>query len=363
MLRRELVSGLVLVILFSISREASAIVLADFADYSLRSASNQILLPGRLYTPPEAQVPNAAPRPLIINLAGSGGNGTDNLTQLYFLTDEMLGQAEQRGAFIYAPQTASSWSTTTVTSQVMTMIDRAITTLNADTNRIYIMGYSLGSYGTWTMLSRYDGRFAAAVPVSGGVPASDFVAARLIDTPIFAFHARDDPSASVSATRSVISSILAADHQAIPTYLPSNDTRDFMISNPSLPIHQAFSAEAHQFANVTDFFISDPRMDLLYYERATGGHVGVLAAYNTPEVYDWMFVHTTAVPEPSACVFLLTGGIAAATTTSRRYTRQRIFYGEAKKHILVGALHSIFLHRHSIRNHGMTAAVRNTRGC
>ena len=39
-------------------------------------------------------------------------------------------------------------------------------------------------------------------------------------------------------------------------------------------------------------------MDLLYYERATGGHLGVLNAYNTPEVYDWMFSHTTAVPEP-----------------------------------------------------------------
>jgi predicted peptidase len=141
-------------------RHASAINVADFADYSLRSANNQVLLPGRLFTPPEAQLPNAAPRPLIINLAGSGGNGTDNSIQLNFITEVMMAQAQQRGAFIYAPQTVSSWSTTTVTSQVMTMIDRAINTLNADTNRIYIMGYSLGSYGTWTMLSRYDGRFS-----------------------------------------------------------------------------------------------------------------------------------------------------------------------------------------------------------
>src|SRR5690242_11707538 len=190
-------------------RDASAINPADFADYSLRDVNNQVLLPGRLFTPPEAQLPGAAPRPLIINLAGSGGNGTDNSIQLNFITEVMMAQAQQRGAFIYAPQTANSWSTTTVTSQVMTMIDRAITTLNADTNRIYIMGYSLGSYGTWTMLSRYDGRFAAAVPISGGVPASDFVPARLIDTPIFAFHSRDDTSALVSATRSLITNILA----------------------------------------------------------------------------------------------------------------------------------------------------------
>src|SRR6476659_7724138 len=104
-------------------RQASALKAADgadFADYSFRNASNQVLLPGRLFTPPEAQLPGAEPRPLIINLAGSGGNGTDNSIQLNFITEVMMAQAQQRGAFIYAPQTISSWSTTTVTSQVMT---------------------------------------------------------------------------------------------------------------------------------------------------------------------------------------------------------------------------------------------------
>ena len=312
--------GLLVATVIGPSRLRAASV-TDFSDFSLRNGLNQVLLPGRLYTPPEAQLPGAAPRPLIINLAGSGGNGTDNSIQLGFISDVMMAQAQQRGAFIYAPQTVSSWSTTTVTSQVMTMIDRAISTLNADTHRIYIMGYSLGSYGTWTMLSRYDGRFAAAVPISGGSPASDFVPARLIDTPIFAFHARDDAAASVFATRSIINSIFSADGQAIPTYLASSDPRDFVIGNPSLPVHQILLAEAHQFPNITDFLISDPRMDFLYYETATGGHTGVLAAYNTPEVYDWMFSHTTAVPESSACALILIGGISAAMTSQRRHTR------------------------------------------
>src|SRR4029078_9638562 len=89
-------------------RESFALTINDFADYSLRNASNQVLLPGRLYTPPEAQLPGAAPRPLIINLAGGGGNGTDNTIQLNFITDVMASEAQQRGAFIYAPQTVSS---------------------------------------------------------------------------------------------------------------------------------------------------------------------------------------------------------------------------------------------------------------
>jgi dienelactone hydrolase len=322
MMRQRVMLGLCLSLCaFGWAGPVWALTANDFVDYSLRNGRNQVLLPGRLYVPPESQVPDAAPRPLIINLAGSGGNGTDNTIQLEFLSNVMIDEATQRGAFIYAPQTASSWSTTTVTSEVMTMIDRAINTLNADTHRIYIMGYSLGSYGTWTMLSRYDGRFAAAVPVSGGTPASDFVAARLIDTPIFAFHARDDATASVIATRNVINSILAADGQPLPAY-PGRDTRDYMLDNPSLPLHQMFSAEAHQFANVAEFFISDPRMDLLYYELATGGHTGALGAYNVPEVYDWLFSHTTAVPEPATVGILM---MTACWGIAGRFERARGF--------------------------------------
>jgi predicted peptidase len=303
-------------------RHASAINVDEFADYSLRNARNQILLPGRLFTPPEAQVPNAAPRPLIINLHGSGGNGTDNSIQLGFISDMMVDEAKQHGAFIYAPQATSTWSSTTITSEVMTMIDRAISTLNADTHRIYITGYSQGSHGTWTMLSRYDGRFAAAVPISGGTVQSDFVAARLINTPIFAFHARDDETAPVTATRNIINGILAADHQPIPTYLPSGDTGDFLLTNSSLPWHQVLAAEAQSFPNISECFITDPKMDFLYFEGGTGGHTGMLAALSFPEMYDWMFSHTTAVPEPSAIGMLMMAvwGICAG-----RFERARSF--------------------------------------
>ena len=307
-------------------RHTSAINVADFADYSLRNASNQILLRGRLFTPPESQVPGAAPRPLIINLHGSGGNGTDNSTQLGFISDMMVDEAKQHGAFIYAPQATSTWSSTTITSQVMTMIDRAISTLNADTHRIYITGYSQGSHGTWTLLSRYDGRFAAAVPISGGTVQSDFVPSRLIDTPIFAFQARDDVTTPVTQMRNVINRILAADHQPAPAYLSSTDTRDFLMTNSSLPWHQAFSTELQQYPEIAQFFITDPKMDYVYFEGATGGHTGMLWALSTPEVYDWMFSHTTAVPEPNTTICVMTAMFLSASSQQvrRRLISRRV---------------------------------------
>ncbi len=40
--------------------------------------------------------------------------------------------------------------------------------LQVDSTRLYIMGYSMGAYCTWSILSQYPSLFAAAVPISGG---------------------------------------------------------------------------------------------------------------------------------------------------------------------------------------------------
>ena len=51
---------------------AAAANVADFIDFSLRNASNQVVLPGRLYVPPEASN-TAVPRPFILFLHGGRG--------------------------------------------------------------------------------------------------------------------------------------------------------------------------------------------------------------------------------------------------------------------------------------------------
>lgn len=300
-----------------VPHHASAVDIADFSDYSLRNASNQVLLPGRLFIPPESQLPGAAPRPLMIFLHGSGANGTNNLAQLAQVTDLMIAEAKDRGAFLYVPQATSTWSSQVITNEVMTMVDRAISTLNADTNRVYLTGYSLGSYGTWTMLSRYDGRFAAAIPLSGGIAASDFVASRLVDTPIFAIHSRDDPTTSVGATRSILNGILTAAHEPLPTYLAANNPSTFVLSNSTIPYHTDFRKFIHDGENSVDFLVTNPKLDLLYYEPQLGGHI-TLGAFNSPLLYDWMFAHSLAVPEPSGLTVLLICCVAATMLRCRK---------------------------------------------
>lgn len=189
------------------------------------------------------------------------------------------------------PQTSSNWSGDTTTGRVMTMIDRALAEQNVDGNRLYVTGLSNGGGGTWNMLSRYDGRFAAAVPICGVSPAGDFAPSRLIDDSIVAFHARDDNIVSVSTTRTALNRILDAASEARPTYPSSSDP----------PV----------------FTFASQQMDLYYFELATGGHGIWPGVYSFPPLYDWMFAHSLAVPEPSMIALTTVLGLCSATLNNR----------------------------------------------
>jgi predicted esterase len=286
---------------------AVAANVSDFADFSLLDSRGNVLLPGRLYVPPEAASDPTKPRPLMVFLHGGGADGRDNVGQLAALSDQMVTQAKQRGAFLYVPQTSDNWNSTTTTGRVKTMIDRAVAQMNADATKLYVTGYSNGGGGTWDMLSRYPNQFAAAIELSGVSAAPDFVATHLANTPIFALHARDDTTAPVAGSRNVINGILAADHLTVPTYPPLGNTSTFFIYNPSIAIDSAFAPLVHQQGSTVDFFLSDPKLDLIYVESPAGGHTGFLGALNAPQPYEWLFAHSLSVPEPGTPVLGITG--------------------------------------------------------
>jgi predicted peptidase len=267
---------------------------ADFADFSLKSGASTIL-PGRLYVPPEASLPGAE-RPFILFLHGAGEAGTNNSAQVNGNIDNLLAAAKLRGAYLYAPQSTGAWSSTTLTSNVMTMINRALGEQHVDADRLYVTGLSNGGGGTWNMLNRYPDAFAAAIPICGVAPASDFVASRLVNEPIAAFHARNDPTVSVATSRNVLNNILTQAHESLPAYPSTRDTTTTFV----------FSAASH---------------DLNYVEFPTGGHGIWPVVYGTPEVYDWLFAHTLAVPEPSA--MLIAAVAMIGLIHSRRRTQRK----------------------------------------
>jgi len=302
------------------ARIGPAANVTDFIDFSLRNGSNQVILPGRLYVPPEASNP-AEPRPLILFFHGAGESGTDNTSQVNVNIDNLLAEAKRRGAFLYAPQSPNAWNGISLLNNVQTMIGRAEATQNVDEHRLYVTGLSNGGGGTWTTLSRFPNEFAAAVPISGVKTATDFVPSHLVNEAIWAFHARNDTTVSVNVSHNTVNSVLAAAGQALPTYPPAGSPIEFFISNPDLPLHQTVEAIV-QDPGVSEFRIPGSGLDLMYYELATGGHLIWPSVYASPPVYDWLFAHSTAVPEPSSLAVVLMGGLVLIG--GRRFTRRAV---------------------------------------
>lgn len=96
----------------------------------------------------------------------------------------------------------------------LSILDLTIEQYRIDTNRVYIMGLSMGAGGTWDALTRFPNRFAAAIPVSGyGDPDKMHLITHI---PIWTFHGSADGIISVETTRELVRELESAGGE--PTY-------------------------------------------------------------------------------------------------------------------------------------------------
>ena len=264
----------------------------EFLDFSLRTPRGQVAMPARLYVPPAAIADPVTKRPLIVWLHGGGDAGSNNLNQIRWDVDFLFAEAKRRGAFLLAPQAPLNWRPRSVTDNVVSLLNLATSQFNVDPDRLYLTGYSSGGGGTWNMLSRYPDRFAAAMPVAPVSAEPDFKPANLVGQAISVFHARNDTVAPVQTTRNVINSIMSAAGHALPAY-PSS-TGD----------HFGFAA---------------PELDFWYFEPRNGDHSVHFNIYGSnPIVYDWLFSHSLAEPEPASLVMASLALISIVGLSRRR---------------------------------------------
>ncbi len=76
-----------------------------------------------------------------------------------------------------------------------------------DTSRVYVVGISMGGFGTWELVMRNPSRFAAAVPICGGGDASQV--RRIKHLPLWVFHGADDQVIPVQWSRTLVESLKA----------------------------------------------------------------------------------------------------------------------------------------------------------
>ncbi|MCB9316924.1 MAG: prolyl oligopeptidase family serine peptidase [Lewinellaceae bacterium] len=198
--------------------------------------ADSLALPYRWISPLETQNMPAAMKnfeksadgkyPLVVFLHGSGERGDDNQAQLRngakaFWAPEFY---VRHPHFFLAPQCPKDvrWSNRdfekevfffeepSVPMQALIQLLENVFQENPaiDRDRIYITGLSMGGMGTFDLLVRQPGWFAAAVPVCGGADAS--IAPEIKHIAIWAFHGSADDVVPVKYTRRIVMALRQA---------------------------------------------------------------------------------------------------------------------------------------------------------
>lgn len=180
--------------------------------------------------------------PVVLFLHGAGERGSDGWRQ----TAVGLGAAIRRNADVFAevivvfPQApeGTAWMGEPVAA-AMGALEATVREFSGDRDRLYLTGLSLGGYGSWYLATTHPERFAAIVPICGGIvkpptaanvrdhplaAASETpyaaVAAAVPDVPIWIFHGADDPVIPVSESRRMARALEAAGREIRYTEYP-----------------------------------------------------------------------------------------------------------------------------------------------
>ena len=144
---------------------------------------------------------------IIIQLHGAGerGNGTDELDKvLVHGFPNVVNDSNFDDCILIMPQCPKETFWVARLESLKKFIDEMIIKYNADENRIYLCGISMGGYGTWYLSMEHPEMFAAIAPCCGGGMAWH---ASVLTMPIWAFHGLNDETVLPHQTTEMIDKI------------------------------------------------------------------------------------------------------------------------------------------------------------
>ena len=166
------------------------------------------VIPYRIYVPSSYDPSN--PLPVVTILHGAGERGNDNISQLKNMVSKLFNQENSpyANAIVICPQ-CPSWPNQWVDtpwesgnydlnsvpiSNELTAVVELLGTIGSyystDMSRYYVMGLSMGGFGTYDLLMRYSSMFAAGVVMCGCADVNQ--ASELAKIPIHAVHGTND---------------------------------------------------------------------------------------------------------------------------------------------------------------------------
>lgn len=145
-------------------------------------------------------------KPLVIFLHGASLCGTDLNRVMRYGTMAAVKKGLNLDAYVLAPQNpGGSWKP----SKIMADVDWVESHYPIDRDRVYVLGMSLGGYGTIDLTAAYPQRIAAAMAFCGGGTSSEIE--NLNEVPLWIVHGTADRAVSVSQSDKVVSRMRAAD--------------------------------------------------------------------------------------------------------------------------------------------------------
>jgi predicted esterase len=165
-----------------------------------RSAVDNTLQPYRILIPESYSA--AKPAPLVVALHGMGGD--ENTLFDSYNNGQLKREAERVGFVVVCPKgrDQASMYRGSAEQDVMDVLAEVERDYRIDPQRIYLMGHSMGGYGTWSVAMAHPDVWAALGPISGGGDPAGMVKIRNI--PQYVVHGDDDRTVSVTQSRTMV---------------------------------------------------------------------------------------------------------------------------------------------------------------
>lgn len=152
---------------------------------------------------PKDYVTTTKAYPLMIYLGGGSQRGTDLNKLKTFGPPNLIAKGQDFDFIIVSPQCPEG-KTWTSEKWYDSLAIALIPKYRIDSNRIYVTGISIGGYGTWQAAMDYPDKFAAIIPLCGGINDSDTAnISKIKHLPIWTFHGTADNMISIAETERI----------------------------------------------------------------------------------------------------------------------------------------------------------------
>ena len=199
-----------------------------------------------LYLPKDYEAKESVPLMLFLHGAGERGDDVQKVKKWGVPMQIEAGRAFP--CIVVSPQCPKdgSWQPFELTA----LLDEIVEKYKVDQDRIYVTGLSMGGFGTWAMAATSPKRFAAIVPICGGGDPQS--AKRIVHIPTWVFHGAQDKTVPLERSEIMVEALKKNGGNVRFTVYPEV------------------------------------------------GHESWTPAYDTPELYDWLFQQKRAPKDKGA---------------------------------------------------------------